>query len=983
VCSGSSASFTVSTIGDVSSYQWRKDGLNLSDGGNINGAATATLSINPAVAADAASYDCVVSGSCSAPVTSTAATLTIDGYSLAPMGQSFPSAGGFGNVTVTTTASCSWTGVSNDSWITITNGSLGTGSGTVDYTVAINSGAGRTGTMTIAGQTFTVTQSSPTLITLKSLAAAAYDNGVLIEWETGVEVDNLGFNVYREEGGRRELINSQLIAGSALATSSTLLTGNSYSWWDKTPITGGASYWLEDVDLNLKSAWHGPVYAKRTGGAPPARSQANLLSEIAKHAAAASSRSAERAISPLTMELAASQIGLADRAAVKIGVRHEGWYRVTQPELVSAGLNPNVDPRFLRLFAEGSERPIIVSTHNGLFDESASIEFYGIGLDTPATDKRVYWLIADQIEGLRIKQVKGDGIHSTDTSFPFTAERKDRTIYFSALRNGDKENFFGAVIAQDPVDQTITLPHVDAAANESARLEVTLQGVTMLPHLVRVQLNGVDISQIPFNNQSQGIMELDVAHSLLREGPNVVTLLAQGGPGDVSLVDYLRLTYQHSFKADDNALRFTATGNRQVRVEGFSGGGIRAMDITIPDEPEEIYGQVEQETTGFAITIASPEMGDRQLIAISDSQLKHPASIVANIPSSWRQPKQAADLVMIAPRDFSASLDALKTARQKQNLKVVFVDVEDIYDEFSYGEKTPQAVKDFLSYAKNNWKPAPRFVLIAGDASADPRDYLGAGDFDLVPTKLVDTDFMETASDDWFADFDGDGLAEMAFGRLPIRTSEEAASIVSKILSYDSSTPSEEALLVADTNDGYDFEGATRQLRDLLPSTLRIEEIDRGRLDPATAKTRVREAIIRGQSVVNYAGHGSLNQWRGDLLTTEDAYSLSNSQRPTLFVMMTCLNGYFDDPVSDGLAEALIKVEKGGAVAVWASSGLTLPTGQSVMNQELYRLLFAPSRPGPQSMTLGEAVLRAKASVSDQDIRRTWILFGDPTMRLR
>ena len=56
--------------------------------------------------------------------------------------------------------SCTWTATSNASWITITSGSNGTGNGTVSYSVSSNTDTSqRTGTMTIAGQTFTVTQS--------------------------------------------------------------------------------------------------------------------------------------------------------------------------------------------------------------------------------------------------------------------------------------------------------------------------------------------------------------------------------------------------------------------------------------------------------------------------------------------------------------------------------------------------------------------------------------------------------------------------------------------------------------------------------------------------------------------------------------------------------------------------------------------------------------------------------------------------------
>jgi len=468
----------------------------------------------------------------------------------------------------------------------------------------------------------------------------------------------------------------------------------------------------------------------------------------------------------------------------------------------------------------------------------------------------------------------------------------------------------------------------------------------------------------------------------LREGINSVTLSALGS-GDISLVGSVRITYQHSFNADDDSLRFIAPGNQQVRIAGFSSASIRVMDITDPDAPAEVEGRVEEEKPGYAITVASPGAGNRTLIAFSDSQKKHPSSIRANVSSSWRRKEQAADLLIIARADFFASVDKLKTARQKQGLKVALVDIEDIYDEFNYGEKSPQTMKDFLSFAADNWKVAPRFVLLIGDASFDARNYLGAGDFDLVPTKLVDTEFMETASDDWFADFNGDGLAEMAVGRLPARTFGEADVMIAKILDYASGRPAEEALLVADINDGYDFETATRQLRPLLPSSLRVQEIDRGGLDPATSKRQLLEAINRGPLVVNYAGHGNADLWRGELLTGGDAGSLANSERPTVFVMMTCLNGYFQDPLLDGLAESLMKVEGGGAVAVWASSGMTLPMEQWLMNQQLYRLLFGRSSIGAAPMMLGDAVVRAKASIGDQDVRRTWILFGDPTMQMR
>jgi hypothetical protein len=79
-------------------------------------------------------------------------------YAINPTNANVDAGGGTGSVDVTTQDGCSWTAVSNDDWIHVTSGGSGTGPGTVDYSVSANTGPERTGIMTIAGQTFTVTQ---------------------------------------------------------------------------------------------------------------------------------------------------------------------------------------------------------------------------------------------------------------------------------------------------------------------------------------------------------------------------------------------------------------------------------------------------------------------------------------------------------------------------------------------------------------------------------------------------------------------------------------------------------------------------------------------------------------------------------------------------------------------------------------------------------------------------------------------------------
>jgi hypothetical protein len=480
--------------------------------------------------------------------------------------------------------------------------------------------------------------------------------------------------------------------------------------------------------------------------------------------------------------------------------------------------------------------------------------------------------------------------------------------------------------------------------------------------------------EISFAAQSRSVATFSVPHSLLREGSNTVRLVAIGGTADISLVDYVRISYQHTFLADNDSLKFTATGNHSLTIGGFTSKSIRVFDVTNSSAPRELTGEVSQGDSGYSVTFASPEPGNRALLAVT-AELS-PARVSLDQPSSLRS--NPADFIIITRREFTESLNPLVALRQSQGLSVTVADIQDIYDEFSLGQKSPFAVRDYLQFATANWKKPPRFVLLAGDASYDPKNYLGFGDGDLVPTRLVDTDYMETASDDWFADFDDDGVADLAIGRLPVRSPEEASLLVSKIIAHEGTTPSREVLLAADENDGYDFEGSSSRLAALVPTTNTVTQVNRGRVGTEAAKKNLLEGISRGQKLVNYVGHGSVDQWRAGLLTSEDALALENQRLP-VFILMTCLNGFFNEPASDSLAESLIRAEHGGAVAVWASSGMTSPDQQAVMNQEFYKLVFSVKG----ELTLGEAARRAKLAVSSSDVRRTWVLLADPSMKLK
>jgi peptidase C25-like protein len=824
---------------------------------------------------------------------------------------------------------------------------------------------------------------APTAIELVSFTAARFDKGVVLEWQTGFEADNLGFKVYREQSGKRVLVTPQVIAGSALLSGlhTALRAGRSYSFVDATTKgDSNAVYWLEEMDLDGTSKLHGPIIATGKATGKQLSSPSALLADISTQAGQGNTSEllARKAhtVTP-SAALLTIQDDLSGRAAAKVTVRQEGWYRITQPDLVAAGIDPNIDPRMLQVFVDGKELPVSVAGEtDGRLDPSDAIEFYAVGLDSPSSDARVYWIAVGTRLGQRIKRVQQQADGDARQSFPQTVERRDRTLYFSSLKNGERENFFGPVVSKTPVEQSLTLRHIDTSSTE-ARLELALQGVTLADHRVRVQINGADAGEVSFYGQSQGTAKLELDRSLLKEGPNVVRLVAEGGDRDISLIDHIRLTYRRSFRADGNLLRFTAAGRQQVIIDGFTTDQVRVFDVTDPDSPQEVAADVSAQGAGYNVTLAAPGEGDRILLAVGADQAKKPAAMAANWASSLRRKSNKADYVIITRRELFGSFKPLRNLRRDQGLAVALVDVDDIYDEFSFGQKTPQAVKDFLAFARSSWKRGPRFVVLGADASFDPKNYFGNGDSDLVPTKLIDTQHMEAASDDWLADFDEDGIAEIAIGRLPVRDAAGAQAMVTRIIAQEAAPAQDSVLLVADNDGDADFDAENSKLRPLVPATVKVEEVRRSQMDPAAAKARLIELINRGQKIVNYSGHGSVNIWRGGLLAPADVSSLSNEGRLPLFMMMTCLNGYFLDPVVDSLAEMLLKAEGGGASAVWASSGMTEPADHGLLNREVFRLIF------DAGLTVGEATVKAKASVSDLDVRRTWILFGDPAMKIK
>jgi hypothetical protein len=164
-----------------------------------------------------------------------------------------------------------------------------------------------------------------------------------------------------------------------------------------------------------------------------------------------------------------------------------------------------------------------------------------------------------------------------------------------------------------------------------------------------------------------------------------------------------------------------------------------------------------------------------------------------------------------------------------------------------------------------------------------------------------------------------------------------------------------------------------------LPPTMQATDVFNGVISTSEAQQDIINGINSGQLLVNYLGHGSEEQWSGsDIFDENSLTSLTNSTQLPVFLIMDCLNGFFQDVYNQPLGAALLLAPNGGAVAVLASSGLNTAAPQTKLDKLVVQNALNAARP-----TLGESVLKAKSKIGDPSVRRTFILFGDPAMQVK
>lgn len=658
---------------------------------------------------------------------------------------------------------------------------------------------------------------------------------------------------------------------------------------------------------------------------------------------------------------------------VKIAVTEDGLYAVR----IALG---ETDASALRLTLRGREVPFLLTGP----DETPTLIFYGQANRGIYSDANMYWLSATG-SGARIEEQDAPPQGAPAATGLARLRLEEDRLYHAQPAPGEDHWLWEALYAPATLTRTLTLPHL--AAGEGTLVVALWSGTnaTVNPdHHLRIHLNGQVLADERWDGITTRLITVTVPSGVLREGENTLSLEAvgdTGAPVDQVFLNWVQLDYPRHLNAGGDVLAFSSAAPA-IHLNGFTENAF-VLDITDPDRPLRLKGRA----AGDGLAFGNVANGLRRYLVASVSALRSPASVTAARIPSLKDEASGADYLVIAPDAFAEALQPLLDWRERQGWRVRRVSPDEIYAAYNYGMKDTQAIRDFLRDAHARWQPAPRFVLLVGDASYDYKNRLRATQQDIVPTRLVYTAFAgDTASDTWYAE-DDQGRPLFAIGRLPAQTPEQVKTMVSKIIAYEQAPAADwqrRALVVADNEDPA-FESLNEQLINGLPPSYSAERVYFGQAPPGEAgqlHQAVVEAFNRGVALVNYIGHGSLDVWGEEqALTVENAADLKNGDRLPILTAYTCLNGFFHHPQATSLAEALLWQQGGGIVGAVVPSGRSLTSQQAPLAQAFTTALFSAD-----VSTLGEALQRAQETIlpngtTPLEVIETFNLLGDPALR--
>lgn len=471
-------------------------------------------------------------------------------------------------------------------------------------------------------------------------------------------------------------------------------------------------------------------------------------------------------------------------------------------------------------------------------------------------------------------------------------------------------------------------------------------------------------------------------------------------------INFIEINAPAELKFTGGMMHFRKTGVTGIVEYNVNGNSSIAQlwDVTNPLQPGYIQPSVL--SNGFRFKALSDTI--REYVVTDAASYLKPV-FVEKVPNQNLHATAPHDMVIVSHPDFiDQAVRLAEFHGNHNNLDVLVVTPQAIYNEFSSGVQDISAIRDFMRMLwikADSWNK-PRFLLLFGDASYDYKDYI-SDNSNYVPTfQTVESlhPVDSYATDDFFGCFDdheggqSTDVVDIGVGRFVVQTPEQAKNAVDKTIHYATSDKvfgdwRNVIAFIADDEDSNEHMDQANQLATLIDTAYSAYNTEKIFLDAypqistpggqriPDATIAINQRMEKGALIVNYTGHGGETGWAHErVLEINDINSWTNFDRLPVFMTATCEFSRYDDPLRVSGGELVFLNPRGGGVALFTTARPTYGTPNFNLAKNFYNLALKPTENGMPF--LGDLIQISKMLTGANPNGKKFVLLGDPALKM-
>lgn len=727
----------------------------------------------------------------------------------------------------------------------------------------------------------------------------------------------------------------------------------------------------------------------------------------------------------------------------KIKIKEDGVYKISYSDLVGMGFS---NPENIHIYGNGGvmlsemnsdfrnddlvDNPIFIDKGtDNIFNSGDYILFYGKGsvkwdydytkqrfVHTihKFTDDSYYFITSNNVACNEISSTNGSSLISNKTVTTFNDYLFYEKEYYNLIRSGSL--WFGEHFNNDSTNYNLLFNFPNVLSSYQVRLTSYLAARSSSPSSFTVNANDSLVQNITIIETNMISYTAPYANTQLVTNNFTATTASininidyfPANSTSEGWLNYLELNARRELKMYGSQMHFrdiesVGTGNISEFVIENANSNLKVWDISNYLSPHNIvYNLIDS-----AIKFKANTDSLKEFVILSNTNYLVP-EFVGDVANQNLHALPQSDFIIVTHSDFINQANELADLhRNNDNMSVIVVTPEQIYNEFSSGSPDISAIRDFVKMFYDRGianQTNPKYLLLFGDGSYDNRTISSLNTNYILTYQSASSlkPIDSYATDDFYTLLDDNeggvtGYEDIGVGRFPVRNITEAENVVNKIKLYMSNSSfgkwRNNLTFIADDEDANQHMNQSEALSTKIDTTNPEFNVKKIYLDayqqvttPAgqsypSVTASILSSINQGTLLINYLGHGNgYGLAEEEVLDLADINSLNNHNK--LFVMYAATTEFsrYDDYQNYSAGEELFLNPNGGAIALLSATRLTYSTPNYILNDKFYNHVFSHDSSGNQ-LRLGDILKLAKNDAGSLSYKRNFVLLGDPALK--